>query len=188
MPNCYNDLSDFQKQYIRTLIWSSGEIGYEEQSDPVYYNLGPLNGLVTASEIDLTDSDTARHMESVQDFYQRYKSIWLGYWETEGAAHDLALTRNGHGTGFWDRFYTPYKRIPSFTCVGTVSSLIPTVPRAGVMFPIEGRVRGALLTKAAKLEGSCWVCPIACDPDLGAAELQKLVVKGSKVFNKFVII
>ena len=29
---------------------------------------------------------------------------WRGFWSDEQFAQDLWLTRNGHGTGFWDRY------------------------------------------------------------------------------------
>lgn len=35
---------------------------------------------------------------------------WLADWADEQIGHDLWLTRNGHGTGFWDRDL-PYKDV-----------------------------------------------------------------------------
>ena len=39
---------------------------------------------------------------------------WLGDWDAGQAGHDLWLTRNGHGTGFWDRGREHGKRLSDF--------------------------------------------------------------------------
>lgn len=33
------------------------------------------------------------------------RALTLGAWSPEMAGHDFALTRNGHGAGFWDRYW-----------------------------------------------------------------------------------
>ncbi len=188
MHNKFDDLSEFQKQYIHTLLWSSGEVTLKGTDDEVEYNFGQLDLLVLSREIDLTDTGTREHMESVQDFYRRYKGIWTDYWGDTAAAHDLALTRNGHGTGFWDRFYRPWqqKPIPSFTSIGTTSSLIPKGVRLNLLLYVEGAARGKILTQAAKLEGACYIWPIEAEY-LPYAELHKQYKNGKKVFDRFII-
>ena len=40
----------------------------------------------------------------LQEFYANWAEDWiLGDWRDDQAGHDLFLTRNGHGVGFWDR-------------------------------------------------------------------------------------
>jgi hypothetical protein len=95
----YHELSEFQISYLETLLWSSCDL----EVDEFYFDT--LDALVFTSEVDLKNEATVQHLESVEAFYDKYQGIWRGYWTDDYAAHDLALTRNSHGAGFWDRGY-----------------------------------------------------------------------------------
>jgi hypothetical protein len=164
----YHELSEFQINYLETLLWSSCDL----EVDGIYF--APVDALVCASEVDLKNETTVRHLESVEAFYDKYCGIWRGYWLDENAAHDLALTRNSHGTGFWDRYY-----------LASTKSL-KSRKNAEFLHAHEGCVRGQILTKAAKLEGGCYVhllSPYGSD----YTRLHVMFQRGIKVFNSYQI-
>lgn len=87
-------LDDFTKQYIETALWSSTD------------NLSPNGGepLDKKYTIDDIESSTLQKMiKDCTDFQTKYSK----YFETididdSGAGHKFWLSRNGHGTGFFD--------------------------------------------------------------------------------------
>lgn len=76
---------DFVNAYVEALLWSSSD-GDEE----TLHHETPSDSLTRAA-VD----DCARFREAAGHL--------LDEWTPEQAGHDFALTRNGHGTGFWDR-------------------------------------------------------------------------------------
>ena len=85
------EMNDFFKGYIMAMYWT--ETGDGEQPD---------------SEIELSSEARDRAYNDCLAFQSVY--AWplaaaydrVGYDEAR-AGHDFWLTRNGHGTGFWDR-------------------------------------------------------------------------------------
>lgn len=53
--------------------------------------------------IDDFNEKTIREAIEVCDAFKESAGSLLDEWEDEQAGHDLWLTRNGHGAGFWDR-------------------------------------------------------------------------------------
>ncbi len=55
---------------------------------------------------DFTEEARAKSREDIESFLQQAKAqnIDTSLWSDEMLGHDFSLTRNGHGTGFWDRF------------------------------------------------------------------------------------
>lgn len=56
---------------------------------------------------DIADETKVKAREDVADFLElleREGVAWSDHWTPEQMGHDLWLTRNGHGTGFWDRY------------------------------------------------------------------------------------
>lgn len=78
----------FFVQYIETLLWS------ECDDDGT-----PLDENYDAS--DLSDLARESMRKDCLDFVESNEHLFNG--EYEQAGHDFALTRNRHGTGFWDR-------------------------------------------------------------------------------------
>lgn len=74
---------------IECLLWSETD----DADEPFNTTKGPD---------DLAGECAARVAADCASFYWRALP-WLGAWNAEQAGHDLHLTRNGHGAGFWDR-------------------------------------------------------------------------------------
>lgn len=82
-----SQLPEFVAQYLATLMWSS-----EEENDPM--DLSQLSPTALACAQDECRSFLVAHGELV--------SQAVAVYGLDGVAHDLALTRNNHGAGFWD--------------------------------------------------------------------------------------
>lgn len=108
------NLDDFLAGYAEALVWANAYV--PSADDPSEYvpqgDGGPsvtveyAGGFyavsddpnLTAQEIDLTDARAFYAAESA--------NLWAtGQTDFSQHGHDFALTRNGHGTGFWDRGY-----------------------------------------------------------------------------------
>ena len=66
----------------------------------------PLDGLYETW--DLSDEAQTSMIEDCEGFLDQLDVAgvdWRQGWSTEQLGHDLWLTRNGHGAGFWDRYY-----------------------------------------------------------------------------------
>ena len=99
------DFDTFYRAFIEAALW----ISIDENDEPLDSNYD-INDL--SSEADTTLETMARffwerniaalkYVETENGYYQN------GYTLDELAGHDLWLTANGHGAGFWDRtFYT----------------------------------------------------------------------------------
>lgn len=91
-----NSLTDGQKTfvdaYVTCLIWQSSD---DEISE--------MHGL--ANIFDFYPADQTSILRDCVEFYNAYAELWAEGWTDEQAGHDFALTRNGHGAGFWDRYY-----------------------------------------------------------------------------------
>ena len=55
---------------------------------------------------DIEPNTLIKMADDCENFQQKYRELYeLGGWDDSKAGHDFWLTRNGHGTGFWDRSY-----------------------------------------------------------------------------------
>ena len=96
------DLEQFQlaarDHYIIAALWSSNDESDESGGEPLDSNYC----------IDDIDPDTLATMHDECD--QFIAAYWAPITETEQTpeqcGHDLWLTRNHHGVGFWDRGYS----------------------------------------------------------------------------------
>lgn len=98
-------LTRFQRSALGTLLWSeTDEDGRQfDDSGPTHYR----NGSEVPLPVPIEDFDA----EGLAEFCRDCESFWsevieaglshLG--DTEFFADDFVLTRNGHGSGFWDR-------------------------------------------------------------------------------------
>lgn len=98
---------DFMRGYVEAMLWANTfvecECGYcVEQEDVVYWYQSPGRWWED-TPVDLIDAaafwDSFAYVILSLDYGGRGEN-WSS---AELAGHDLALTRNGHGTGFWDR-------------------------------------------------------------------------------------
>lgn len=88
-----NALNEFTDQYLGTLFWSE----CQDNGEPMDDDYGPE---------DLAPEAMAEIREDCRSFFESYFDLINqtpdGY-DYGQAGHDFALTRNGHGVGFWDR-------------------------------------------------------------------------------------
>jgi len=77
--------------YLTAALWS----GLDDDDEPLDTNYGPED----------IDAETRDSIETeLKDFWRKASEEGLlTHWTPEQFAHDFALTRNHHGTGFWDR-------------------------------------------------------------------------------------
>jgi len=81
--------------YVRCALWASTDDEGE-----------PLDGFYESW--DFADEAEASMIEDCQSFVDQLDELkldWRASWTPEQLGHDLWLTRNGHGAGFWDRYY-----------------------------------------------------------------------------------
>lgn len=84
-----DNLDNFTKSYLIAALWSS-----------VDDNQNPLDDNYDISALEPSALKNA--IDECQDFQSQYADL-LEDIDVSQAGHDFWLTRNGHGTGFWDR-------------------------------------------------------------------------------------
>lgn len=91
-------IDDFQRGYFTCALWAS----LDEEGDP-------LDDWASFEDID---ADTFAQMKAdCEDFISLARHdlevyhVGLPERPADHAGHDFWLTRNGHGAGFWDRYY-----------------------------------------------------------------------------------
>lgn len=84
-----HDISTIVNHYLICALWSS----HDENDDNLDENY-------TLDDITLNLSDNSSI--DVEKFLELAGNM-LDDWTDEQIGHDLFLTRNGHGAGFWDR-------------------------------------------------------------------------------------
>jgi len=84
--------ASFTDAYLTCLAWSSTDDAMSDR-----------HAELTLEELE-PDSRAALVADCVA-FYADQAELWADGWTDEQAGHDFALTRNGHGAGFWDRYY-----------------------------------------------------------------------------------
>ena len=84
----------FFDQYLETLLWSSSDLDTMEPLDNDY------------GVCDFDESTLATLKSEALDYFYSSRHLWYATPESYNIAqhgHDFALTRNGHGAGYWDR-------------------------------------------------------------------------------------
>lgn len=86
--------NEFFDQYLETLLWSSTDMDTEQPLDDDY-------GIY-----DFEPNCLANIKSEALDYFYTSRHLWYSTPDNYGLtlhAHDFALTRNGHGAGYWDR-------------------------------------------------------------------------------------
>jgi hypothetical protein len=87
-------LDSFTRAYIEAALWSSTDNADESGGEPLDKNYGPG---------DISDETMALMVEDCALFQERYADLLSeSGMDNEQAGHDFWLSRNRHGTGFWD--------------------------------------------------------------------------------------
>lgn len=89
--------SDFFDAYLECASWASSH--FESAEDPHGTPFDELDALYSDDTLESMRADCVDFMEANAEDLEVY-SEQLSY---ASAGHDFWLTRNGHGTGFWDR-------------------------------------------------------------------------------------
>jgi hypothetical protein len=89
-------LDAFTRQFLETLLWSETDNANEQGGEPFDANYGVE---------DLAPETIAAAKEDCADFQAAQAADLARAGDDEQNGHDFALTRNGHGAGFWDRGY-----------------------------------------------------------------------------------
>lgn len=94
----YDTLSDVAKGYVTAMFFTEEERLTEEDSE------------VSTDPHDLPQETLAKVKEVCDEFERSNAHLWSMCHSPRGeftigelVGHDLWLTRNGHGSGFWDR-------------------------------------------------------------------------------------
>ena len=103
------DLDAFTLAYVACALWSSTDNGYFGEGDPRNNACGretggdPLDDNFAPS--DIHPDSLAKMATDCRNFRDHCAETGVSLVELddEQAGHDFWLTRNGHGTGFWDR-------------------------------------------------------------------------------------
>lgn len=85
--------------YITCALWSSNDESDERGGEPMDENYSRSD--IAASSVRRMRSDVSKFVKANKATIEQY----LNYYDWEQLGHDLWLTRNGHGAGFWDRDY-----------------------------------------------------------------------------------
>lgn len=92
-------MDDFLKGYLIAALWSS----LCDDGSPIdsKYSLSDI----TPESLEVAKLECAKFQRDNASLLIQYYSAYSlsGFTSEELAGHDLWLTRNGHGVGFWDR-------------------------------------------------------------------------------------
>ena len=92
----YLGMDDFTSSYLESALWSSIDDNGTPLDAPKYSDMELADETVTIFKADCAkfQSDNAELLTPARE-----------YQSTSHIAHDFWLTRNGHGSGFWDGDY-----------------------------------------------------------------------------------
>ena len=83
------EIDPFTRAYIVAALWA----GLDDDDEPLDKNYSPQ---------DLDPKALSSMMEDCRKFQTENAALMVDL-DPEQCGHDFLLTRNGHGTGFWDR-------------------------------------------------------------------------------------
>lgn len=93
-------LDIFTQAYCVAALWSSTDNSREDGGDPLDKNYDVSDFAPEAMERIKTDC--AQFQAQFGEFLNETNCLYTGCPALEYAGHDFWLTRNGHGSGFWD--------------------------------------------------------------------------------------
>lgn len=98
-----SDFEDFVAEYVDTLLWGENVDDINAEPDE-NGERAQVNADVHYDSEDIDAAGMAEIRQDCEGFWTSERELWLSAGRTDGeSAHDFYLSRNGHGTGFWDR-------------------------------------------------------------------------------------
>lgn len=95
------DMRAFVRGYVECALWSSTDWADEQGGEPLDANYSADD--ISPDALAEINTACAQFAFETRDALR----VYVGEWSEERAGHDFWLTRNGHGTGYWDRTYAP---------------------------------------------------------------------------------
>ena len=96
-------LDDFTRAYIEAALWSSTDESTPDGGEPMDANYD-IDDIAPETLAGIVEDCRRFQAENAADLALYDHPQWSA---AELGGHDLWLTRNRHGTGFWDRDYLP---------------------------------------------------------------------------------
>lgn len=100
------DVDDVLQGYVACALWSSNDESDESGGDPMDANYDPED--IAPDSLVSMRTDVEAFLATIERERPGVTTVMEGTepWSDPGqVGHDLWLTRNHHGTGFWDRWY-----------------------------------------------------------------------------------
>lgn len=94
------ELTDFQHGHLTAALWQATD---DDEGDPL---LNPRYHQDPENHDRVHPRDRAEFHQSASDFLHQHRHLFDDDTDWEQAGHDLALSRNGHGAGYFDGPYT----------------------------------------------------------------------------------
>lgn len=94
--NLHRDVDSFTRAYITCALWSTNDESTPAGGEPLDQNF---------SWTDLANETLQKMIADCTKFQRENAELLKLAGGSERNGHDFWLTRNGHGTGFWDRGY-----------------------------------------------------------------------------------
>lgn len=99
------DGTEFLRGYIDAQLWAN-TLQYDENGE--LGSADAFDATLSPETLASAESDCRNFLDSVADWGilptdENDLIVWPQGYDPDQAGHDYALTRNGHGAGFWDR-------------------------------------------------------------------------------------
>jgi hypothetical protein len=110
--------------YVAIALWSSTDNADESGGEPLDDNYTADDLAPEAHEA--IRADVAGFLALVAE----EGIAWREHWSPEQFGHDYWLTRNGHGAGFWDRYYVGPSSTPDMIAAARIGDRLSDLARA----------------------------------------------------------
>ena len=102
----WNEIDAFTQAYVDAMLWATSDNSDDQGGEPLDKNYSIDDIAESAMEKIVADCKRFQEENAADIATIPYRRTNDGNWSgKEQAGHDFWLTRNGHGTGFWDREY-----------------------------------------------------------------------------------
>jgi hypothetical protein len=126
MPALLTDelIDSVTASYVACALWSSTDWADESGGEPLDANYEADDLAPEAREEIRADVAGFLALAAEEDI------AWREHWSPEQLGHDYWLTRNGHGAGFWDRYYVGPASTPDMIAAARIGDQLADLARA----------------------------------------------------------